>query len=238
MTTGASSVSGHFLQTINLTAMTAADLPRHWMTTMRNAKTVSTTGHPVMTNVTRKMMTGTVTIRAVEVTVRELRQQTPSIAAAAVTRTSTVHRDHTATEARNLVVATAPVRLVKKEDTRTRRRTPMARRIPMAAHGVSIEVAAIDLATRSVSEIAKIAKSEIATMIMTVRRIVPVIKIRTEGGAASVKLKTTSGTTMTTSTDLHVAAAGIETASDATAMTVSAKTSRPNQRRRRMLLVR
>jgi hypothetical protein len=75
-------------------------------------------------------------------------------------------------------------------------------------------------------------------MTTTVRRIVRVTKTRTVGVAATVRLKMTTAITMTTSTALHVVAVRTESASDATTMIVSAKTSHPNQRRRKMLLVR
>jgi hypothetical protein len=237
-TIGMSNASDLVLPTVNLAVMTAVDLLRHWMTTTRTAKTASTTDPRAMRAVTRTMMTGTATRRAAGVIVRELHQQTPSIAAAVATRTSTVHRDHTATEAKNIAVATAPDHLARKTNTKTTRRMPMAKRIPMAAHGVNIGVGATDHATRSVTEIVKTGKSENATMTTTVRRIVRVTKTRTVGGAAIVRLKMTTAITMTTSTALHVVAARTESASDATTMTVSAKTSHPNQRRRRMLLVR
>jgi hypothetical protein len=204
---------------------------------MKTAKTASTTGRHAMMIVNRNTMIDTATRRVVGVTVHELHQQTPSIAAAAATKTSTVHRDHTATEARNTVVATAPGHLVRKTSTRMRRRTSMVKKILMAAHVVNIGVVAIDHATRSVSETARIVKSEIATMTMIVRRIALATKTRTVGGAAIAKLKMKSATTMTTSTALHVVAAKTETASDETTMTVSAKTSHPNRRRRKMLLV-
>jgi LmbE family N-acetylglucosaminyl deacetylase len=240
MMRGKNRASGLVQQTETPAVMTVVDLSRHWTMTMRVVKTANT-DHHAMKIARRNTMIATAMRRAVEVTVRELRQQTPSIVAAVATRTSTVHRDHIATEARSIAVATAPGRLARKTNTKTRRCMPTAKRIQTAAHvvntGVAVTDHATDHATKSVRETARTVKNETATMTMIVKRIALVTKTRSVGGAAIAKLKTTSVIMMMTSTALRVVAARTEIASDGTMMTVNAKTSHLNRRKKRMLLV-
>jgi hypothetical protein len=192
--------------------------------------------------VTRSMMIVTATRRAAGVTVHELHRQTPSIVAAVVTRTSTVHRGPTATGARSIVVAIAPDHLVRETNMKTKKRTAMAKRILMAVHDASTGAGATAHATRNVNETARIVKSEseTATMITTARRIAPATRIRTRtvGGVAIVKVKTMSVIMGTTITALHAVVAKIAIASDVSTMTMSAKTSHLNRRGKRMSSVR
>jgi hypothetical protein len=232
---GVSSANDHVQWTVIQDETTAVGHRHHRLkTTTSVAKSESIARH-VMTTASRNTTIDTATRRPAVVIVHELHPQIRSIGVAVATRTririSTVRRAPTATEARSIVVATGLDLRVLMKSTRTMMYMSMEKRTRMAAAldestGVvkrtgTVSENANDHAIRSVSGTAKTAKTATATTTTIARRIVPVIRTRTESGVAIVKLKTRSATTMTTSTVRHAVAAKTETVSEIAMTTAS-----------------
>lgn len=189
-------------------------------------------------------MTGTVTRGVAVVTERGALQQTPSIAAAVVTRISTAPHGHIAIEAENIDVATVLDLLAMRISMTMTMRISTVKKTLMATRDAGIGVAiktgivtdhATDRATRNASEIARIAKSASVTMTTIARKTAYETRTRNAGVAVTVTLKKKSATTMTTSTAPLAAAAKTGIANVAT-MTAIEKRNHPQLRKKKMSL--
>jgi hypothetical protein len=226
--------------------MTAADRQHHRLKTTTSAEKSESIAPHVTTTASRTTTIGTATRRLAGVIGHELHPQTRSTVVAVATRrrTSTVLRAPTATEARSIVVATGLDLHVLVRSTRMMMPMLMEKRIQMAealdeSTGVAKRTgtASENANAHAIrSETARTAKTATGTTTMTARRIVPVIRTRTESGVVIVKPRTRSVTTMTTSTVRHVVAAKTETASETATMIASlVKRSPPIPTKKRTL---